>query len=85
MRTVSGCTICIQTDENDIIYLCGGKSTHDHEASSDLIDTIRLRQQINQRVVNESTQINMIYEQEIAKASLIIFCLDYFPYESRNL
>jgi len=65
-------------NENDI-YLCSDKGIHDHEASSDLTDTIRLRQQIKQRVVNELTPINMIYEQEIAKASLNISALGTFP------
>ncbi|CAF1062080.1 unnamed protein product [Rotaria sordida] len=78
MCAVIGCTIRIQTDENDI-YLCGGKGIHDHEGSSDLIDTIHLRQQIKQRVVNELTPINMIYEQEVAKASLSISALATFP------
>ena len=73
MCAVSGCTIRIQTDENDI-YLCAGKDTHNHEANPELIQTTRLRQQIKQRVVDELIPINMIYEQEIAKASLYLIC-----------
>ena len=33
---VCGCTMYVQTDEN-YVYLCGGKSDHDHEPNSDLI------------------------------------------------
>lgn len=75
---VSGCTIRAQTDENDN-YLTGGKGTHDHEPRSDFIDKIRLRQQMQQRVMNELTPINVIYEEEISKASINISALATFP------
>jgi hypothetical protein len=78
MCAVSGCEVRIQTDENDV-YLCGGKDTHNHAANSDLIEQTRLRQKIKQRVADELTPINMIYEQEIAKASLSFSALATFP------
>lgn len=75
---VRGCTMSVHTDENDV-YLCGGKSDHDHEPNSDLIQAKRLRQQMKQRVLNELTPIAMIYEEETAKSSVDRTVLATFP------
>ena len=66
---ISGCSITIHTNEDDV-YLCGGKSHYGHESSSDFIKNTRLRHQMKQRALDELTPINLIYKQEIAKASL---------------
>ena len=75
---ISGCSVTVHTSEDDS-YLRGGKSLHDHESSSDFIETTRLRHQMKQRALNELTPINIIYEEEIAKASLNISALATFP------
>ena len=66
---ISGCTIHVHTNDNDI-YFCGSKDYHDRESTLDLNYTTCLRQQMKQCVVNELTPIAIIYEEEIAKASL---------------
>ena len=66
---VSGCSISVHTDKNDM-YLCGGKIDHDHEPNSDLIRTICLRQKMKERVLKELTPIHVIYEEETAKDAL---------------
>ena len=66
---VSGCSISVHTDENDM-YLCGSKIDHDHEPNSDLIRTICLRQKMKERVLKELTPINITHEEETAKAAL---------------
>ena len=38
---VSCCTMSVHTDENDV-YICGGKTNHDHQPNSDLVQTKRL-------------------------------------------
>ncbi|CAF2827014.1 unnamed protein product, partial [Rotaria sp. Silwood2] len=73
-----GCTFRAQTDENDN-YLCGHKGDHDHESSLDLIETKNLREKMKNRVINELTPINLIYEEELAKASLSTSALANFP------
>ena len=75
---VRGYTMYVHTDENDF-YLCGGKSDHDHEPNSDLIQAKSLRQQMKQRVLNELTSIAMIYEEETAKSSVDRTVLPTFP------
>jgi len=75
---VSGCTMSVHTNENDI-YVCGGKDSHDHESNSDMINRTRLRQRMKERVLKELTPINMIYEEEIAKSSLSDTTLSTFP------
>jgi hypothetical protein len=54
---ISGCSVTVHTDENDI-YLWGGKSHHEHESSSDFIKTTRLRHQMKQHALNKLTPIN---------------------------
>ncbi|CAF4918441.1 unnamed protein product, partial [Rotaria sp. Silwood1] len=68
----------IHTDENDV-YICGGKTNHDHQPNSDLIQTKRLRQDMKQRDLNELTPIGAIYEEETAKASVDRTILAAFP------
>jgi len=75
---VPGCTMSVHTDENDV-YICGGKTDHDHQPNSDLIQTKRLRQEMKQRVLNELTPIGVIYEEETAKASVDRAGLAAFP------
>ena len=73
---VSGCSMFVHTDENDM-YLCGGK--FDHEPNSDLIRIICLRQKMKNRVLNELTPINVIYEEETVKAALNERIVATFP------
>ncbi len=75
---VPGCIMSVHTDENDV-YICGGKTDHDHQPNSDLIQTTRLRQEMKQRAVNELTPIAVIYEEETAKASVDRAVLAAFP------
>ncbi len=75
---VGGCIMTVHTDENDV-YVCGGKTNHDHQPNSDLVQTKRLREQMKQRVLNELTPIAVIYEEETAKASVDRAVLAAFP------
>ncbi|CAF3772348.1 unnamed protein product [Rotaria sp. Silwood1] len=68
----------IHTDENDV-YICGGKTNHDHQPNSDLIQTKRLRQDMKQRDLNELTPIGVIYEEETTKTSVDRAILAAFP------
>ena len=64
---VSVCSMSVHTDENDM-YLCGGK--FDHEPNSDLVRTICLCQKMKDRILKELTSINVIYDEETAKATI---------------
>lgn len=75
---VSGCSMSVHTDENDM-YLFGGKADHGHEPNSDLIQTICLRQKMKERVLKELTPINVIYEEETAKATVNERTVATFP------
>lgn len=65
---ISGCSATVHTDENDV-YLCGGKSYHEHDSSSNFIKTTLLRHQMKERALKELTPINIIYEEDMSKAS----------------
>lgn len=75
---VVGCVMSIHTNENDS-YLCGGKTNHDHQPHSDLIQAKNLHQQMKQRVSNEMTSISVIYEEETAKTTIDRSVLAAFP------
>ncbi|CAF4224847.1 unnamed protein product [Rotaria sordida] len=47
-----------------------GKCDHDHESNLDLIRTTCLPQIMKERVLNELTTIDVIYEEEMAKLAL---------------
>ena len=68
-RTETGCSIVAHSDKNEI-YLCGGHVTHDYEPNLHLTRTRSLHQQMKERVLNELTPIDAVYEGEIMKASL---------------
>jgi hypothetical protein len=68
----------VHTDENDV-YVCGGKTNHDHQPNSDLVQTKRLREKMKQRVLNELTPIAVIYKEETAKAPVDRAVLAAFP------
>ena len=72
-------TVNCHRPNDDDVYLRGGKSDHDHESSSDFIKTTRLRHQMKQRALDELASINVIYEEELAKASLSMSALAAFP------
>lgn len=69
MCTVTGCSVAVHRDKNDI-YSCGGQVEHDHESNLDLILTTYLRQRMSRGIFNELTPISVIYEEEIMRASL---------------
>ncbi|CAF1289483.1 unnamed protein product [Adineta steineri] len=75
---VHGCTLTVHTDNNDV-YKSGGTVNHDHPPHTDMIQTLKLRQQMKQRVIKELTPISVIYEEETAKASVDRAVLASFP------
>ena len=66
---MTGCSVFVHTHQNDI-YLCAAQIEQDHEPNLDLIQTTRLRQQMEERDLNELTSIGVIYGEDIMKASL---------------
>ncbi|CAF4109715.1 unnamed protein product [Adineta steineri] len=72
------CTLTVHTDSNDV-YKSNGTANHDHPPHTDMIQTLKLRQQIKQRVIKELTPISVICGEETAKALIDREALALFP------
>ncbi|CAF2891147.1 unnamed protein product [Rotaria sp. Silwood2] len=76
--TISGCKVFVHTDFNNN-YLCGGKNEHEHAANPELLEIHQTRQQIKRRVMNESTPIGAVYDEEMSKTSMSSTAIAIFP------
>ena len=72
-----GCGVFVHTDLNDRFLTISGD--HVHVARPDLLEARALREKMKNRIMNETTSITKIYDEEIAKASLSESTAATFP------
>jgi hypothetical protein len=75
---VKGCRVYVHTSLNDE-YSGGGKDAHSHAPNPELIQVKNVRQKMKERALNEVTSVGMIYDEEIAKATMTRSALAIFP------
>ena len=63
-----GCGVSVHTTLNDELLLTTGD--HEHVARPDILETKTLREKMKNRILNETTSITKIYDDEISNASL---------------
>ena len=67
--TYKECNKFVHTNPNDV-YLCGGVDPHDHEPNPEMIAVRNIKNKIKERVLQETTPISLIYEEEVSKPSI---------------
>ena len=63
-----GCGVSVHTTLNGELLLTTGD--HEHFARPDILETKVLREKMKNRILNETTSITKIYDDEISNASL---------------
>ena len=71
------CGVFVHTNLNDEFLLVSGD--HNHVADPDVLETRVLREKMKNRIINETTSITKIYDEEIAKACLAESTAATFP------
>ena len=71
------CAATVHTDAYD--HLQTHNSNHNHLATPERIELVNLRSQVKQRVLQESTPVARIYDQELALANLSLPALSIAP------
>jgi hypothetical protein len=71
------CGVFIHTNLNDEFLLASGD--HNHVAGPDMLETRVLREKMKNRIINETTSITKIYDEEISKAYLSESTAALFP------
>ena len=71
------CSACVHTDKNDNFKIRTGN--HNHLATPERIELVELRHNVKRRVIEESTPVAMIYDQEMAAAQLTLPALSIAP------
>jgi hypothetical protein len=64
----AGCGVSARTNLNDEFLLITGD--HNHVAESDILENKILKEKMKDRILNETTSITKIYDEEIAKTHL---------------
>ena len=72
-----GCGVFIHTNLKDEFLLVSGD--HTHVSAPDILETRALREKMKNRIINETTSITKIYDEEIAKACLSESTAATFP------
>ena len=72
------CAVSIQTDKNDVYKAMKGKHEM-HLPDSERIELLGFKQKVKYRVMNESTPIARIYDQELAAGNLSSVALALAP------
>ena len=73
----SGCTVSVHTDIHNALLKSNGE--HDHLPQPEDIQIKSFRDKMKNRVVNETTAIARIYEEEVIKADLSTNALASLP------
>ncbi|CAF1506917.1 unnamed protein product [Adineta ricciae] len=72
-----GCGVFIHTNLNNEFLLITGD--HNHVARPDILEMKVLREKMKNRILNESTSITKIYDEEVTKAALAESIAAQFP------
>jgi surfactin synthase thioesterase subunit len=70
--------VYVHTSLNDE-YSGGGTDAHSRALNPELIQVKQVRQKMKERALKEVTSVGMIYDEEIAKATMTRLALAIFP------